>query len=211
MNQIKILLCSDSPLYTQSLSIAFREHYAFKVVDNVGSMELLNTALRIQPDVVIWKVDDARLLNGISELKSKCPLVLVVVVVEDPNKFDMIQLLKSGIRGCLPSRLLPAQIVNSVELIVHAGIICLARLGPEHFSNVLLEEKEASDLNSLTKREREVLSLLSENCCNQEIAASLSLSESTVKTHLSNVFKKLKVRNRTEALRVIFNHDNEQS
>ncbi len=206
MNQIKILLCSDSPLYTQSLSIAFKEHYAFKVVDNIKSAELINAALRIQPDVVLWKLDDAGLLYSISELRSRCPLVLLVLVVEDPNKFDMIQMLKSDIRGCLPSRLLPAQIVNSVEMIVHAGIVCLARLSPEHF-NTALEAKESLDLDSLTVREREVLSLLSENCSNQEIAATLQLSESTVKTHLSNGFKKLKVRNRTEAMRILFNND----
>ncbi len=200
------MLCGDSPQYTQSLSVAFNENYAFKVVDNVSSAESIHAALRLQPDVVLWKMEDAGLISAVTELKTQCPLVLPVVIVEDPNKFDILQLVKSDIRGCLPLRLLPVQIVNAVELIVHAGIICLPRIGPEHLNNVL-ENKESFNRSSLTGREREVLSLLSESCSNQEIAATLCLSESTVKSHLSNAFKKLNVRNRTEALRVLFSND----
>ncbi|KUG02967.1 two component transcriptional regulator, luxr family [hydrocarbon metagenome] len=205
MNRIKLLLCSDSPVYTQSLSIAFAERYVFNVVDNVSSTHLINAALRYQPDVVLWRIDDLNEGGSIAELKSKCPLLMLVLIVEDPNKFNLFQLLSLGIRGCLPMRLLPAQIISSVELIVNAGILCLPRLGNEQL-NTVMGLNPALDFNSLTMREREILSLLGNNCTNQEMAAALDLSESTIKSHLSNIFRKLKVRNRTEARRVISDH-----
>ena len=110
-------------------------------------------------------------------------------------------------RGCLPARLFPMQIIRIVELVVEGGIVCIPRIGPNFFctdSNARTGPK----LNLLTGREREVLSKLEKSYSNQEIAASLCISESTVKTHLRNIFKKLEVHNRTEALVTIMQYAN---
>lgn len=208
MNQFRVLLCSDSPLYNQSLTVAFEENHSFRVVDQVSQEDLINASLRVQPDVVILKVDDAEGLSCIVELKSQCPFLFPIMIVEDPNQFNLFDLISGGVRGCLPLRMLPRQIVNAIELIVVAGILCLPRLNPRVVNHANGgREKEQTNINALTSREREVLSFLGKSLSNQEIAASLCLSESTVKTHLRNAFKKLKVRNRTEALAVLLGSD----
>lgn len=207
MNQFRVLLCSDSALYGQGLAVAFDESYTFRVLDNVNLQEMLASAIRLQPDVLLFKLDTADYLPNIVELKNKCPFSLPVVIVEDPNHFNLFELINCGVRGCLPMRLLPRQIVNAVELIVVAGILCLPRINPRSLTSDGYEKDNNIAINALTSREREVLAFLGRSFSNQEIAESLCLSESTVKTHLRNAFKKLKVRNRTEALAVILGSD----
>ena len=67
--------------------------------------------------------------------------------------------------------------------------------------------KNLETVGTLTTREREILDLMCHSFSNQEIAESLCISESTVKTHLRNVFRKLQVRNRSEAISVLYRAD----
>ena len=203
MSQFKVLLCSDSPLYAQSLVAAFDDNYTFRVTENVTFHDLIDASLRIQPDVAVIKMDDLSALPLLLELKANCPVLLQVAIVDDPGRFDMSELINSGVRGCLPLRLLPWQIVNAVELIVVAGLLCLPRVNPRDMNNEN-RGKNVETMGTLTSREREILGLLGKSCSNQEIAQALCLSESTVKTHLRNIFRKLRVHNRSEAMALLF-------
>ncbi|HHY31315.1 MAG TPA: response regulator transcription factor [Syntrophaceticus sp.] len=110
----------------------------------------------------------------------------------------MFELVRSGIKGCLPVRLLPKQIVYAVELIVDAGVLCIPRFGQEYNGKRGTTETSLL-LSSLTRRELDVLSLLGRGHTNQEIASDLYISESTVKSHLRSIFRKLGVKKRHEA------------
>lgn len=204
MSQFRVLLCSKLPLYAQSLSVAFDENNFFKVIANVNYAELIDTAARLQPDVAVVKLLDMDTLPLLMELKHYCPSLLQVAIVDDPGHFDIMDIVNNGIRGCLPTRLLPRQIVNSVELIVVAGLLCLPRINSHSTTGNGNKEKNRETIEALTSREREVLNLLGRSYSNQEIAEALCLSESTIKTHLRNVFRKLRVRNRSEAIALLY-------
>jgi DNA-binding NarL/FixJ family response regulator len=167
-------------------------------VGQVRPEELLETARVKQPDVILLKMDESNLVN-LDELKFSCPFTLVTVVMENPSHYNVLDLIQNSVRACLPARLFPMQIINIVELVVEGGIVCMPRMGSD-FLCTELNEKNGVKLNLLTGREHEVLSMLQKSHSNQEIAQSLCISESTVKTHLRNIYKKLDVRNRTEAL-----------
>ena len=70
-----------------------------------------------------------------------------------------------------------------------------------------LHERDKNDKNSLTAREIEVLELIAEGMINKEIAKQLYISEKTVKNHVSNIFKKLNVSDRTQAAIYAFKHN----
>ncbi len=207
MSQFRVLLCSSSMLYNQTLAVAFQQSHSFQVVGQVDYSDLLDAATGMQPDVVILRLDDADLLPAVMQLKRHCPYQLPIMIVENPNSFSMADLVKSGVRGCLPLRMLPRQIVNAVDLIVVAGILCLPRINTTITSRQQLTANETGNIQNLTPREREVLSFLGKSLSNQEIAAAMCISESTVKTHLRNSFRKLKVRNRIEALAYLLGAD----
>jgi len=77
----------------------------------------------------------------------------------------------------------------------------------KEFNRVTLHEKEKNDDNNLTSREIEVIELIAEGMINKEIAKRLYISEKTVKNHVSNIFKKLDVSDRTQAAIYAFKHN----
>ncbi|MEW6183459.1 MAG: response regulator transcription factor [Bacillota bacterium] len=202
MSEFRVLLSGRSPHWRESLAAALKNNGFFEVIRAVSVTELVETASLLYPDVVVWKLEDENPFSIISELHVKCPFTLPVLLVEDPKDYDLFSLLRVGVRGCLPVRLLPRQLILALELIVKAGVLCIPRLWPDFFVN--REERFTADFSPLTGREREVLSLLKNNLSNQEIARKLVLSESTVKTHIKNVFQKLGVKNRSEARALAF-------
>ncbi|MEN6351710.1 MAG: response regulator transcription factor [Syntrophomonas sp.] len=208
MGQFKVLLCSDQPGYSQSLAVAFNENFIFRVIASVEREKLLDEVVRLQPDVAVIKINSLSAIDMLNELKNRCPMLLPVVIVDDPDQYDIMESINQGVRGVLPFRLLPRQIVNAVELITVAGLLCLPRISTRSTNNSSMgNERSAEIIAALTVREREVLSLLGRSYSNQEIAETLCLSESTVKTHLRNVFHKLRVRNRSEAIALLYGTD----
>ncbi|MEN6389755.1 MAG: response regulator transcription factor [Syntrophomonas sp.] len=208
MGQFKVLLCSEQPGYSQSLSVAFNENFIFRVISSVDRDKLLDEAVRLQPDVAVIKIDSMNTQGMLEELKNRCPMLLPVAIVDDPDQYDIMESINQGVRGVLPFRLLPRQIVNAVELITVAGLLCLPRVSSRPANNNNMgNERSIEIMSALTIREREVLALLGRSYSNQEIAETLCLSESTVKTHLRNVFHKLRVRNRSEAIALLYGTD----
>jgi DNA-binding NarL/FixJ family response regulator len=189
--------------------VAFEENHNFLVLDKLLPNELIDQAGAMQPDIVVWKVNGAEFVPLLKELIKHCPMLQTVIIVENPADYDLLTILDCGIRGCLPMRLLPRQIVKAVELIVSAGIVCIPRPGPEHYGN-RPEVDEFSGASLLTGREREVINYLAQGYSNSEIAKTLCLSESTIKSHLRSAFKKYNVRNRTEVLAFLYNQEKEK-
>lgn len=202
MQKFKVLLNSVDGHWLQGMTVAFEEKQHFKVQENIDSGQLLVKAMEMLPEVLIWRTDEEPNQPDIREVLVQCPHLIMVLVVDDPNRFEILKLLQMGIYGCLPARLLPRQIVHAVELIVIAGVVCLPRLNREQLKNT--SDRKLHIPINLTVREREILSLLCQNYSNQEIANSMCLAESTIKTHLHNIFRKMGVTKRSEAIDIVY-------
>lgn len=202
MGKFGVLLSSETTQFCDCLSTVIEETDIFQVIGkSATNSELIDDANRLKPDIVLWKVNGTDPLPVVTALRLDSPFILPVILVDDPKRFNIMELLRVGMRGCLPTRLFPRQIVQALELIVVAGMLCLPRPGPELFNHTFKADVNGQVLiPSLSEREHQVLTLLGKSLSNQEIAHALFLSESTVKTHLRSLFRKLGVRNRSEAL-----------
>lgn len=202
LTNYKILICGESIQWRENLIMAFKGRGYGEVIGDEDSIRLITAAGLLYPDVTLWKPDGEILYDTLCELTERCPLTLPIVIVDNPNQYDLFELLRIGVRGCLPARLLPAQIASAVDLIVMGGLICLPRMqGGLGYTKIPVFNREL--YNHLTLREIQVLSLVSKQASNQDIADELFLSISTVKTHLRNIFRKLEVRNRSEAVELM--------
>ncbi len=197
MADYTLLVSGHSSEWRQNLIAAFKQN-GYKKSFTEDERNLMECVREIYPDVLLRKVENHdEALRLIKELKEVSPFSIAVLIVDNPNYFDMSELTSAGMMGCLPTRLRPRQIVAAVELIVSAGVICTPRLNPK-----VLDEYQSdhSDLLLLlTSREHEILTLLGENKSNQEMADELYLSISTVKTHLRSIYRKLGLRSRRDA------------
>lgn len=144
-------------------------------------------------------------IEFISRLKPVNPKVqfIVCTVYEDEQKiFDA---LAAGATGYLLKSTSPSRLMESITEVFNGGSpmsLSVARRVVQYFS----QPKFSQEAEVLTKREREILELLSQGLLYKEIAAKLGLSKGTVHIHIHNIYEKLQVDNRTEALNKAFRH-----
>ena len=152
-------------------------------------------AQRLQPDVILLDIRMPK-LNGIGaarEIRAALPNVGIVILSHHSQRQYAEAFLRDGTAGkayLLKTTLNePAELVRAIEVVIERGAI----LAPEIQDELLHLASTAADshLNSLTKRELEVLHLMAEGYTNIIIANKLSISERTVESHVNNIFSKL--------------------
>jgi DNA-binding NarL/FixJ family response regulator len=136
----------------------------------------------------------------VGELKTRHPklhLVMMTVYEETEQIFNSLQ---AGATGYLLKRARPSDIINAIHDVYKGG----SPMSPEIARKVVLffhqRRTTAAELENLTKRETEILSLLAKGSLYEEIADQMNISLDTVRSHLQHIYNKLRVRTRTEAV-----------
>jgi DNA-binding NarL/FixJ family response regulator len=159
---------------------------------------------RLKPDVVLMDVHLPG-QSGIActaRLKEELPAVQVISLTVYRNQELIFQALQAGALGYLLKRSSPAELLKAIAEVRSGGAPMtseIARMVVEAFQK---KPASAASGDSLTHRESEILALLSEGLRNKEIADRVNISYDTVRAHLRNVYEKLHVRGRTEAVRM---------
>lgn len=193
--KIKVLVVDDHPFVRVGISTIIDTQPDMTVVAEAASGEDAISLFReVRPDVTIM---DLRLVNMsgvdcIRKLREQYPDARFVVLTTYRGDEDIHQALDAGARGYLIKGM-PRQMLLDALRRVHRG----ERFLPQPVTEVLAALKPEEELSS---REREVLSLLAAGKCNKEIAAALCIAEVTVKCHLSMIFLRLRVTDRTQAV-----------
>jgi DNA-binding NarL/FixJ family response regulator len=164
--------------------------------------EALALAQRRVPDVALLDLE-MPVLGGIeacATIRERHPGVEVLILTVSENEPDVWAALRMGAAGYLLKDMPPAELVEAVLSAGHGEPRIAARMAGRMLREFAGGTRTAGDpLLELTRREREVLSLLADGMRNREIAERLVLSETTVKTHVRHILEKLRLRNRAEA------------
>jgi len=159
------------------------------------------------PDVVIMDIELTG-MNGIScveKAKATYPEMQFVMFTIFDDDESVFQSLCSGATGYLLKNSTPENIISGISEIYSGGSPMspqIARRVIEQFSS---KRRDSKELKLLSAREREIVEFLSKGYRYKEIAASLFLSVETVRTHIRNIYEKLQVQSRTDALNKVFN------
>jgi DNA-binding NarL/FixJ family response regulator len=206
---IRVLIADDQAMVRTGLSLILRPYEDIEIVGEASDgQEAVDTARRLRPDVVLMDVRMPR-MDGIEATRrllgagvSHRPRVLVLTTFDlDEHVYDA---LRAGAGGFMLKDEPPDRLLAGIR-IVAAGDALLAptvtrRLIEEFVRRPTPESFDGSGLAELTEREREILELLARGRSNDEIAGELVLSRATVKTHVANVFMKLDLRDRAQAV-----------
>lgn len=200
---ITVLLADDHPMFRGGLSVAFATASGIDVVAEASTgLEAVAQAAEHQPDVVIMDVNMPG-LNGIDATRrivSESPHIGVLVLTMFDEDENVFRAMRAGARGYLLKGADQSDIVRAVQAVARGEAIFGAALAQRLIGYFSADRGAAVPFASLTDREREVLELLALGRTNAQIAQQLFLSTKTVRNHMSNVFAKLQVSDRAQAI-----------
>ena len=186
----RILLCSGEPILARGLESVLRHAAGFDLLPSCGSIAGLKEQLaRGNPEVLLLDLSPEVTFAVLSDLKQAAPETRIVLWVTTISTELAFQAMGLGIRGVLRKQLPPELQVKCLQK-VHAGELWFEKALTDSFLNARRVV--------LTNREGQLVSLLSQGLKNKEIAATLMVSEGTVKVYLSRLFEKAGVKDRFE-------------
>ena len=204
---IRVLLADDQALVRSGFQMILSAQPKIEVVGEAESgRQAIDLANRLAPDVILMDVrmpniDGLEATRRLVELGTTARIVILTTFDLDEYVYAAI---RAGASGFLLKDVRPQQLVEAIE-VVAAGDALLApsvtqRLLVRFAETLARPEERASELSLLTERELEVLTLVAAGLSNAELAERLFLSETTVKTHVSSVLRKLSLRDRVQAV-----------
>lgn len=203
---IRVLVVDDHPMVRKGLSLFLK---AFGDLELAGEAkngaEAIQICAELIPDVVLIDLvlPDMDGIDAIRSIFKNHPRVKVIALTSFKEGSRIMNALEAGAIGYLTKDISAEDLAWAIRD-AHSG---RATLSPDAAQAIVQEANQPPALGSdLTEREREVLALMVEGLNNTQIAGKLSVSPSTVKSHVSNILSKLGVSSRTEAVTLAFRH-----
>ncbi|HEV2473150.1 MAG TPA: hybrid sensor histidine kinase/response regulator transcription factor, partial [Chthonomonadales bacterium] len=202
---IRVLIVDDHAVTRQGLKSVLQAEQGIVVVGEAGDgAEAIRAAIELTPDVVLMDLQMPVVdgFTAMSELKQAQPDLPVVVLTTFETQESVAGAAKAGAKGYVLKDSPPAELVAAVRAARSGDVLISGSVNARLQQLAAARAEGSAGAEGLHEREMEVLELLVHGARNKEIAARLFISESTVEYHLSNLFIKLGVSNRTEAARV---------
>ena len=199
---VKVMMADDHSLMREGIKQLLEFDGQIEVVGEVGDGEecLLRLPV-IKPEILLLDINMPK-KNGIEVLqeikKRNIPVKVIILTVH--NEIDyLLRAVDIGVNGYILKNAESAELKKAIMAVANGESYIQPNLIPSLNSRLLSRDSDKEKSESLTKRELEVLIQLSNGMFNKEIATTLNISERTVKNHISNIFKKIEVNDRTQA------------
>ncbi len=203
-----VLICDDHALVREALAGTIRLSWPEAMVTEVGDFPSAWDAAGQRPELILadLMMPGATPLEGIAALKRAAPGVPVLVVTGTQDDALLLDLLDMGVAGFVPKTANGAIIDAAIRLVMAGG-----RYLPQRMADLAAARADSGDIVlirddsvtagtiRLSDRQRDVLELMVEGRTTKEIARTLDLAPSTIKTHLAHIMAQLGVHNRIEA------------
>lgn len=203
---IRVLLVEDQTLVCEGLEMLINVAEDMRVVSRArDGIEAIERIRETRPDLVLMDIRMPK-MNGIEALRTMraknltVPTILLTTFEDDAALLEGIRL---GAKGYLLKDVSLAKLTESIRLVASGGSVIspvLTQRLLEEIGDAPLPPDDGCKSEILTPREAEIMRLMTGGYSNREIAEALSLSEGTVKNHVSNILSKLHVRDRTRAV-----------
>ncbi len=202
----RIILADDHPLLRQALRDVLEKQPDFEVIAEAGDgEEAVQLATELMPDVVIMDISMPK-LNGLEAtklIKAKGLSISVLVLTVHSDSEHILGIIRAGAGGYLTKSVYGDEVIHAVRALVSGETVLSSSVSQQIFKYALKHAPAPLRLgigNKLSARELEVLSLAAQGISNKDIALRLGLSLRTIKGYLVDIFLKLNVSSRTEAV-----------
>lgn len=213
MNRINVLIADDHAIIRQGLKqILEMESDIVVVAQASNGSEAVRLIREKKPDVVLMDINMPTTdgIEAIKQLRQEGNQVKIIVLTIHEDREYLFKTLQQGAQGYVLKDADSSILIQAIRMVNNGQTYVQSSLTGElvkELNRITHGEKEKKDENSLTSREMEVLELIADGMMNRDIAKKLFISEKTVKNHISSIFRKLDVNDRTQAAIYAFKHN----
>ena len=210
MDRIRVLIVDDNFVARRGLRSLFQAESDIVVQGEASTgraaVDWMKSSIAdvVLMDVRMPDTDGIEATGGILEIKPETRVAMLTVVEEQAT---LLRALLAGAKGYLVyGRFTPEELIEAIRTIAGGGTITIPPIAPALLENIQSYATNANDISDmenmapLTVREREILSLIAVGKGNREIANVLDIEEKTVKNHINNIYSKLQIKSRYEAI-----------
>lgn len=199
---IKVMLTDDHALMREGIKHLLEFDGSIEVIEEASDgIECLQKLEKIHPDILLLDINMPE-MNGIEvleELKRReDPLKVLILTVHSEVEY-LVKAVDIGANGYILKDSGSSELKQAINVIMSGESYIQPSLLPALNSRLINRDVDQDKLRTLTKRELEILTQVAGGMFNKEIAVNLNISERTVKNHISNIFRKIDVSDRTQA------------
>ncbi|MTV49920.1 response regulator [Heliobacillus mobilis] len=214
MEPIRILLADDHTLLRRGLRKILELDPQFHVLDEAGDGQgAINLARKIKPDVILMDIHMPG-VNGVEAtrvLKREMPETGIIILTAHEEEEHTLELIEAGVDGYLLKDVSPDALYSAILCVARGESVLNSSVVSKAIHRARGQKVNEGDTafhpaDELTERELDVLKLIAQGSTNALIAKSLFISEKTVKNHITNIFRKLQVKDRTQAALYAIKH-----
>ncbi|MCI9663768.1 MAG: response regulator transcription factor [Lachnospiraceae bacterium] len=199
---IKVMIVDDHIMMREGIKKLLEFDKSIEVIEQASDgLECLEKIEGVKPDILLLDIDMPQ-MNGIEVLEKlkeqNNPVKVLVLTVHSEIEY-LVKAIDIGASGYILKDSGSAELKNAIQCIMENNPYIQPSLIPALKSRLVVRDIDKEKLEALTKREMEILTQVASGMFNKEIANNLDISERTVKNHISNIFKKIDVSDRTQA------------
>lgn len=217
MKKLRILLIEDNRLLREGLTVMLRKQPDMNVVETVGNGENIMAIMKKQkPDVLLLDLGlrSQNSLNVVKLVKKNFSGTKIIIMDLIPTQADVLEFVQAGVSGFILKDATIKDFLKTIRSVARGFQVLPHNLTGSLFSQIVehaISGSKPSDIIEsvrMTKRERQVIELISEGYTNKEIAQKLHLSTYTVKSHVHNILEKLALSTRLQIAKYL--HDSKR-
>lgn len=200
---IKIAIVEDNERWRSSLELLLKESPELKCIGSYPSGEMAVAKLpRLRPQVVLMDINLPKMsgIECVRQLKLLLPEVQIIMLTVYDDSDRIFQALQMGANGYLLKRASADEILNAISEVQQGGAPMSTFIARKVVQSFRLESPAAKPESVLTKRESDVLQYITLGYSDKEVAEALGLTPATVRSYLKDIYSKLHVHSRTQAI-----------
>jgi two-component system response regulator DegU len=210
--KVRVLIIDDHPLVREGLRKVLELEKDIEVIDEAGDGQgAINMARRLQPDIILMDINMPG-TNGVEAtrvIKREFPQIGIIALTIHEDEEYVLELVRAGVSGYVLKDIVPSKLVETIRTVAAGDSVIdpsITRMLFTELNRLTRRRQAKEEWETLTEREMDILKLMTQGQSNKEIAVELSISEKTVKNHITSIFRKLQVEDRTQAVLFAIKH-----
>ncbi len=199
-NSLRIVIIDDDQIWRRGCEILLSEKEGFAIV---GSYEMLFLDLKIlashRAQLILFGINQPNFnhVEILTEIKSRIPKAHIIILAIVSRPEIIFETFKAGVSGYITKNLSIDKLLESISVVTSGGGVFSADV-----TKMIINSFQRSSNSPLTKRETEILQLIADGQTKSQIAFTLFINQNTVRTHVKNIYVKLNVKSKAEAIKI---------